>query len=105
MLDEIRLAVTRSGYPYARIAMVAGLAHNSVYALFADDANPTIKTLEKIKDSLLHMPNKCGKECGGCKHNEGIERFDEGQGVICAAGDSVREPTGCAYRETADATP
>lgn len=100
MLDETRRAVTRSGYPYPLIARTAKLAHNSVYSIFDDDANPTIKTLERINEALLFMPNKKGKTCEGCKHNEGIESVDEGDAVVCVMRNGLREPTGCAYYET-----
>lgn len=101
MLDETRRAVTRSGYPFARIAIQAGLAHNSVYALFDDDANPTIKTLEKIHNALADMPNKNGKTCDGCKHYTA----DTDEGIVCMITGSEREPTGCAMREPDDDSP
>ena len=101
MLDETRKAINRSHHPYAVIARLAGISHATIYGLFEPDANPTIKTLERIMDTLLSMPNKTKTSCVGCRHCEAIESLEsENDAVLCALRSSPAEPTGCARYET-----
>lgn len=94
LLDEIQHVLNQSGVNLMRLSRVTGVAYNTLRALKAGEANPTIRLLEKIYDAC-GKEDQPGKTCEDCEYCINFDTKNDCYNCEHLPGAWETDPTAC----------
>lgn len=94
LLDEIQYVLNQSGVNLMELSRVTGVAYNTLRALKAGEANPTIRLLEKVYDAC-GTTEKPGKTCEDCEYCLNFDTENNCYNCEHLPGAWKEDPTAC----------